>query len=109
MEIYPEYSRARTKGECGVMKVETWTDRKGVMHRSVLTKETTKQSEGFLVDPPDVIHNIDWEQVKIDLHNELVKRGLFERQDVIRGQNQLSSAILAVLRKRVKRLYNRED
>jgi hypothetical protein len=78
------------------------------MHRSVLTKEAVRPEEGFLVDPPDVIHKIDWEQVKIDLHNELVKRGLFERQDVIRGQNQLTSAILSALRKRVKRLY-RED
>ena len=90
------------------MIVETWTDRKGVMHRSVLNKATARPSEGFLVDPPDVIHKIDWEQVAIDLHNELVKRKLFDRQDVIRGQNQLTSAILAALRKRVKRLY-RED
>ena len=61
-----------------------------------------------MVDPPDVIHKINWEGVAVDLHNELVRRGLFERQDVIRGQNQLTSAILAALRKRVKNLYREE-
>jgi hypothetical protein len=56
VEVYSEHGRARTKGECGLMIVEVWTDRKGVMHRSVLTKEAVRPEEGFLVDPPDVIH-----------------------------------------------------
>ena len=90
------------------MRVTIWTDRKGVMHRSVLTKETRRDNEGFLVDPPDVIHGINWEDVAKDLHNQLVQRGLFERQDIIQGQNQLTGAILAALRKRVKQLYREE-
>lgn len=64
--------------------------------------------QGFLADPPDVIHKIDWDAVAKDLHNELVRRDLFTYQDVIRGQNLLSSAILSALRKRVKQLFREE-
>ena len=91
------------------MNVKIWTDRKGVMHRSVLTKETNRPNEGFLVDPPDVIHGINWDDVARDLHNQLVRRGLFERQDVIREQNQLTGAVLSALRKRVKQLFREES
>ena len=98
-------SRAQRNSD---LNIKIWTDEKGVMHRSALTKESLEPWEGFLVDPPDVIHKIDWDGVAKDLHNQLVQRGLFERHDVLQGQNQLTSAILSALRKRVKRLYREE-
>ena len=90
------------------MNIVTWTDKKGVMHRSIMTGETKNPSEGFLSDPPDVIHSINWDEVAIELHNALVRRNLFTYNDVVRGQNELSNAILSSLRKKVKQLF-RED
>jgi hypothetical protein len=90
------------------MKLVTWKDRKGVMHRSGVLDKDKDPSEGFLFDPPDVIHKIDWEAAAKDLHNALVRRGLFTYDDVMRGQNELSGAILSAFRKRVKQLF-RED
>ena len=87
------------------METITWTDEKGIMHRSIITSETENPAEGFLYDPPDVIHNIQWDEVAKDLHNALVRRGLFTYNDIMYGQNELSGAILSALRKRVKQLF----
>jgi hypothetical protein len=92
------------------MKEVVWTDGNGLMHRSVLKDDMpeVRPNEGVIIDPPDVIHKINWDDVAKALHNELVRRGLFTYNDVMVGQNLLSSAILAVLRKRVKQLYREE-
>ena len=93
------------------MKYVTWKDGNGVMHRSMLKdgQPDFRPHEGIIVDPPDVMHKVNWEHVAKELHNELVQRGLFTYNDVIKGQNQLSSAVLSVLRKRVKQLYREEQ
>jgi len=92
------------------MKEVVWTDASGLMHRSILkdNQPEVRPNEGLIVDPPDVMQNVNWEDVARELHNALVRRGLFTYNDVMRSQNQLSSAILSVLRKRVKQLYREE-
>jgi len=92
------------------MKEVVWTDASGLMHRSILKDNQTevRPNEGLIVDPPDVMQNVNWEDVSRELHNALVRRGLFTYNDIMRSQNQLSSAILSVLRKRVKQLYREE-
>jgi hypothetical protein len=64
--------------------------------------------EGIPLNPPD-LDLLEWEEVKRDLHNMLVDRGLFTWVDVQRAQNGVTSSILAAMRKKVISLYrNRE-
>lgn len=92
------------------MKVVMWTDINGVKHRSVLQDDMpeTRPRTGYLSDPPDVIH-LNWNKLAIQLHNELVNRGLFTYQDVINSQNGITGAVLAVFRKKVKDLYKQQE
>jgi len=67
-----------------------------------------KAEEGIQLNPPD-LDLLEWEEVKRDLHNMLVDRGLFTWMDVQRAQNGVTASILAAMRKRLITLYkNRE-
>ena len=64
--------------------------------------------QGIPLNPPD-LDLLEWEEVKKDLHNTLVNRGLFTWMDVQRAQKGVTAAILAAMRKRMMMLYrNRE-
>ena len=64
--------------------------------------------EGIPLSPPD-LDLLEWEEVKKDLHNMLVDRGLFTWMDVQREQNGVTAAVLTAMRKRIIMLYrNRE-
>jgi hypothetical protein len=91
------------------MKIVVWTDGRGIKHRSVLQDEMTDPQQGYLSDPPDIVHELNWDKLKADLQNELFNRGLFTYQDIIRSQNGLSAAILSVFRKQVKSLYKKQE
>jgi hypothetical protein len=88
------------------MKFVKWTDSNGIKHLAGITDNIPEKMPhlGYQFDPPDVF-NINWQDVAKDLHNQLVDRGLFTYEDIQRYQNRLAGAILASLRKRVKRLY----
>jgi hypothetical protein len=92
------------------MKIVMWTDSLGRKHRSVLQEHmpATRPKEGYLSDPPD-IRELNWDELVIELHNELVNRGLFTYEDIVHSQNGLTAAILRVFRKKVKDLYRREN
>lgn len=93
------------------MKTVTWTDVHGMKHRSVLQDDMpeTRPKDGYLSDPPDVVHGINWEKAKVSLYNELFNRGLFTYQDIITSQTGLTAAILRVFRKAVKDLYKQQE
>jgi len=93
------------------MKVVVWTDRLGMKHRSVLQDDMpdNRPKDGYLSDPPDVVHELNWNAISIELHNELVNRGLFTYQDIIYSQNGLTGAILSAIRKKVKNLYKSQE
>ena len=90
------------------MKIVDYTDEQGRRMRSLLRDddppEWARQNRGIPQNPPD-LELIDWQGVKIDLHNELAVRGLLSFEDVQRQQTGLSAAIRAVLLPRLKKLY----
>jgi hypothetical protein len=59
---------------------------------------------GIRRDPPD-INQLDWQQIKKDLHNALVERKLSDWRDVQRSKDGITSAILGVLRRKLSNLY----
>ena len=62
---------------------------------------------GFQQNPPDIFE-LDWDQIKVDLHNELSQRGLVTWEDVQLKQNGVTAAILSALRRRVVMLYKQQ-
>ena len=90
------------------MKIVDYTDDRGRRMRSLLRDddppEWARQNRGIPQNPPD-LEMLDWEDIKVKLHNELAVRGLLSFEDVQRQQTGLSSAIKAVLLPRLMKLY----
>jgi len=90
------------------LKKVTWTDGSGKNHISLIrdadNETVATTGHGLSLDPPDV-WNIDWNAVKLDLHNELVNRGLLTHADVVKQQSGVSGAVLSALRRRILTLY----
>ena len=78
------------------MRRVIWEDRNGYRHASLIEEgEPDEAAEyGIPIDPPD-INQIDWEEVKRKLHNELVRRGLFTYKDVQKAQRGITASIVS--------------
>ena len=64
--------------------------------------------QGIPQTPPD-LDLIEWEEVKKQLNNILVDRGIFTYHDVCQARNAITNASKAVLKNRIVNLYrNRE-
>ena len=88
------------------MKEITFTDDDGLLHKSAIRDEDPDElaHEGILQDPPNV-ERLDWDEIKRELHNQLVMRKLFTYDDLVRQQNGVTGAILAAMRKPVINLF----
>jgi hypothetical protein len=91
------------------MRVVTWTDKNGYKHRSIVRDDDPDEAapQGILQDPPN-LNELDWEAVKMDLHNALVERGLVSWRNVqeLRG---LRGAILSSTKRRLVQLYREAE
>ena len=62
-------------------------------------------SRGGISQDQQNIEQIDFEQVKVILHNQLLDRGLLTQEDVNDQQNGVTGAVLRALRPFVLELY----
>lgn len=88
------------------MRTVIWEDRNGYQRASLIRDGDPDDAaeHGIPVDPPN-LDRISWEEVQRDLHNELVRRGLFTHKDVQRQQRGVTASIISVLKKRVVDIY----
>ena len=88
------------------MRQVEYKDENGYMRcRLVKDEDSDDMAEmGIPLEPPD-INLIDWEEVKRDLHNELMIRGLTSFESVQKQQNGLTGSVLGCLRTRLIRLF----
>jgi len=92
------------------MRIVEWKDKEGYMRRRQV-KDGDPDELGPLgvpVESPDIT-TLDWDEIKRDLHNRLMARGLYTFQDVQRSQTGISSVVRAVLTKRIMLLYRELD
>lgn len=93
------------------MKEIKWTDSDGRRRVRLIRNRdpaSVAQTQGIPQEPPD-LDRLNWEQIKVDLHNRLMDLGLLTWKDVQRSQTGVTSAILTVLRKRVINLYKEKS
>jgi len=88
------------------MRIVEWQDRLGKKRRSMIRDEDpdSMAEHGLPLDPPN-IELMDWEQIKIDLHNALLDRGIVTWDDVTMQQTALQSSAITALKKHLVRLY----
>lgn len=87
------------------MRAVVWTDNSGRKRRSLVRDEDPDDAAltGIRQEPPN-LDNLDWDAVKVDLHNRLIEAGLLTWQDVQRFGG-LPGIILGCLRTRLINLY----
>lgn len=63
--------------------------------------------QGIPLEPPD-LDGIDWGNVQRDIHNALVKRGIFGKADLSGAQARMLPIVTRVVKKHVVLLYKEE-
>jgi hypothetical protein len=88
------------------MRLVHWIDKDGYDHQSLVRDKDPDSAapKGIRQDPPDM-NQVDWEAVKLELHNALIANGLITWKDVQLKGNGVTGVILAVLRRRLVELY----
>lgn len=90
------------------MRTVIWEDRNGYTRASLVRDGDPDEAAeaGVPIEPPD-LDQINWEEVKRDLSNNLVRKGLFTYKDMRNAQNGIRSAVILALHKKVVDLYKR--
>lgn len=90
------------------MRRVLWKDKKGRNHAAFVRDgdgdDVAQQGFGISADPPDV-NRLSCAKLLRNLHNELLARGLVTQDDVIKAQNGVTGAVLAVFKREVLQLY----
>lgn len=86
------------------MKLLTYINENGLKFKSIVRDTDIDPAIGLLQSPPDIF-KLDWETIPKTLHNALVERGFFTRQDVQDRQSDFNNVVLAVIGKPLFRLY----
>lgn len=89
------------------MKQVKYTDEQGRKHLSTIRDMDSDPSIGFLQSPPD-LDRLNWQELKVNLHNLLVDKKLFTIEDVQRYQQEFNHAVLVAISKPIFRLYQEE-
>ena len=87
------------------MKTIIYEGSDGRLHRSILRDGDPDNfaEEGIPLDPP-MIEDI-LEDAKTELHNELVRRGLFDVKSLDQNKGALQSAVNSVITNKIVRRY----
>lgn len=91
------------------MKTVIYEDRHGKLHRTILRDSDPDDlaDEGISLDPPKIDDILD--EAKIELHNELVKRGLFDVKSINMHSGALASAVNKCVTNKIVRRYLEEE
>lgn len=82
------------------MKTVLWIDDKGYKHRSMIRDNDPDSlaPSGIPCDPPD-LNRLDWEELKRQLHNMLVEKGLATWEDVQQSQNGVTTSVVSIFKR----------
>lgn len=91
------------------MRPVQWTDDKGYYRLSLLRDNDPEElaPKGLPSGPPD-INELDWEELKREIHNLLVSNRLLTWDDVKRSQNGITSIVNVTLKRELILLYRRK-
>jgi hypothetical protein len=90
------------------MRRVIWEDRNGYTRASLVRDGDPDGAAeyGVPIEPPD-LDKIEWEEVKRDLYNNLVRQGIFTYEDMRNAQNAIRRSVILALHKKVVDLYKR--
>lgn len=88
------------------MKILIYEDENGYLRRSLVKDNDTTPEYGIPQNIPN-LDNLDWNEIKKELHNELTRIGLITWADVQRGN--LIPIVNKIFKRRLINLYKLEE
>ena len=90
------------------MRLVQYEDERGWLHQAYITEDMpiSDAEKGLPNDPPD-LDRLDWDTIKRDLNNLLVRRGLITQKDVD-SCTMLSGTILSTIMPGLIQLYKEQ-
>jgi hypothetical protein len=91
------------------MKIVEWTDGKGYRHKSKIRDNDpdSMAMKGIPCDPPN-IDSLDWEEMKRELHNNMLDLNLTSWENVVKSNNGIVTVIQRTFKRPLVNLYKRE-
>jgi hypothetical protein len=90
------------------MKYIEYIDTQGRKRKSLVRDQDTDPSIGIPAEPPN-LDRIDWEAVKLEIHNQLMDQGLYTWTDVQKAQTAVGGIVLSVVRSKIINLYKEDS
>lgn len=89
------------------MRLVTYEEPNGKKHKSLIRDTDTDPSVGLLQSPPD-LEQLNWELIKVTLHNLLLEKGILTMSDAQHKPNEFNQCVLVAVAKPLMRLYQQE-
>jgi hypothetical protein len=91
------------------MKLVVYEGRDGKLHRTILRDSDPEElaEEGIPLDPPNISDIL--EEAKTELHNELVRKDLFDVGALNRNDGSLSAAVNKCITRKIIKRYLRDE
>lgn len=90
------------------MKLVTFEDESGYKHNSLIRDNDTDPTIGILQSPPN-LDQLDWQVIKVTLHNMLLEKGLITLGDAQNQASEFNKCVLSAVGKPLFRLYQQEN
>lgn len=92
------------------MKLVEWKDSDGYMRRRWLKDSDPNEMgmQGIPEESPDM-DALDWDNIRRNLHNQLMARGLYSFHDVQRSQNGVTATIRSAVVRPLLDLYRQQE
>ena len=88
------------------MRTVEWTDDQGYMRRrSIPDSDPDEFAMMGIPDEPPNLDDLDWVEIRRDLHNQLMARKIYTWKDVARAQVGVTAAVRAALVRPLLQLY----
>lgn len=87
------------------MKTVIYEDKEGKLHRTILRDNDPEDlaDEGIPMNPPNIEDIL--EEAKIELHNELVRKGLFDVKSINDNRGAITSAVNKCITRKIIERY----
>lgn len=80
----------------------------GELHAFWVKDDAVDAKYGIPCDPPD-LNKLDWDDMRMQIHNQLLERNITTWQDVQREQTAITSIVQSVVKNAIVNLYKLTD
>jgi len=92
------------------MKLVEWKDQEGYMRRRSVKNGDPQELWGLgIPEESPSMELLNWDDIKRDIHNQLMSRKLYTFHDVQRSQNGVTAAVQAAIAKKIVALYREQE